>query len=80
MLRLKIFGLKCSIFCCVLSAWGIIQLGTMGLLLHARSVAFAEDLPEIRSSTEDLPTFYKNLDEGYDAVRSLIHSSIFHPG
>lgn len=37
-------GPKCSLCCTILSAWAVIMLPIMGLLLHIHSITFAEDL------------------------------------
>lgn len=70
MRRLKCFGLKFAICCCILSAWGIIQLGTMEALFHARSIALLDDVPEaqIKSPSRNISQFYVDLEAGYDAV------------
>ena len=44
MVSLKFCGPKLSAGCTLLSIWGIIQLGLMGLLFRIKSVAFIEDL------------------------------------
>ncbi|EEB12567.1 ribonuclease, putative [Pediculus humanus corporis] len=72
MLHLKCLGIKTAVCCCVLSAWGIIQLGTMQLLFHIRSLAFVDDVPESHLLENNHPLtnlteFYKNLESGYDA-------------
>lgn len=40
---MAILGIKMSVFCFLLSVWGIVMLSAMGGLLALRSVAFAED-------------------------------------
>ena len=51
MASLKFCGPKLSAGCTVLSIWGIIQLGLMGLLFHIKSVAFVEDLKSNKTET-----------------------------
>ncbi|KAG7175519.1 ribonuclease kappa-B-like [Homarus americanus] len=43
-MNMKICGPKCSLCCTLISAWGIVQLGIMGILFWVRSPAFIEDL------------------------------------
>lgn len=80
MLRLKIFGVKQSICCSALSAWGIIMLGTLGFLFRVRSVALFEDLPEFHFQ-EDKPinisAFHKFLDAEFEAVKHFIFLPVF---
>ena len=40
---MALLGIKMSVFCSLLSVWGILMLAIMGGLLSIRSVAFAED-------------------------------------
>ena len=74
MLKLKLCGLSQSICLAVLSAWGIIQLGTMGVLYHIKSVSLFEDLPHDEEEIEhagvntDLSHFYKHIDKEYEEV------------
>ncbi|KAK6628391.1 hypothetical protein RUM43_002203 [Polyplax serrata] len=67
--RLNCLGLKTAICCCILSAWGIIQLGTMEVLFHTRSIAFLDDVPEasMDPTNGNLSYFYSQLEAGYDA-------------
>lgn len=49
---------KIAIFCSIVSAWAIIMLALMGMLLYARSLAFAEDL-----ELEEFASEYSNIEE-----------------
>lgn len=40
---MAVLGIKMSVFCSLLSVWGILMLAVMGGLLSIKSVAFAED-------------------------------------
>ena len=51
MLSLKFCGPKLSAGCTLLSIWGIIQLGLMGLLFHIKSVALVPDLTLNKTET-----------------------------
>lgn len=66
----KICGVKRSIFCTLVSTWGIIMLGIMGLLLSYKSIAFVEDVeveeftPHINESS--ISAFYREQDDKYE--------------
>jgi len=47
-----------SVFCTLLSVWGIIMLGIMGGLLKMQSVAFAEDFEA--HTIQEVYTMYEN--------------------
>ena len=51
MVSLKFCGPKLSAGCTLLSIWGIIQLGLMGLLFHIKSVALVPDLTLNKTET-----------------------------
>ncbi|XP_018024589.1 ribonuclease kappa-B [Hyalella azteca] len=49
---MKFCGPKLSLCCTILSVWGIIQLGIMGILFYIKSPAFLEDLFIPENATE----------------------------
>jgi len=55
---MALIGIKMSVFCTLLSVWGIIMLGIMGGLLKMRSVAFAEDFES--HNIDEVYTMYEN--------------------
>ena len=65
---MALLGIKMSVFCSLLSVWGILMLAAMGGLLMIKSVAFAEDF-----EAETLEEMY----EKYDKAVSL--HQIRHP-
>ena len=58
-------GPKLSLFCTLISIWGVIMLPILGLLLNFHSTAFAEDFAEIETEKE-----FKSADELWDAVKT----------
>lgn len=63
----KICGVKRSIFCTLVSTWGIIMLAVMGGLLSYKSLAFVEDIPvEEFDQKYGIDTFYTEQDHHYD--------------
>lgn len=66
-----------ALCCLILSIWGVIQLGLMGLFFYLNSPAFAEDIaaefgetPEGESLSDKikrLDKFYEDLDDAYQA-------------
>lgn len=65
----KLCGVKRSIFCTLISVWGVIMLGIMGGLLSYKSIAFVEDIPvEEFNQHLGMDNFYKEQDHKYDAA------------
>ncbi|XP_044265358.1 ribonuclease kappa [Tribolium madens] len=64
---MPICGPKLSLCGLILSVWGIVQLGLMGIFYHFHSVALAEDLPEVEppEHVADLDKFYSEIDRGF---------------
>lgn len=62
----KLCGVKRSIFCTLVSAWGIIMLAGMGGLLSYKSLAFVEDL-EVEEFT-GIANFYHEQDHKFDSA------------
>jgi hypothetical protein len=67
---MALLGIKMSVFCSLLSVWGIIMLAAMGGLLMIKSVAFAEDF-----EAETLEEMY----EKYDKAVCPCPLSVTHP-
>ena len=59
-LTMALLGIKMSVFCSLLSVWGIIMLAAMGGLLMIKSVAFAEDF-----EAETLEEMYEKYEKRY---------------
>ncbi|KAJ3645591.1 hypothetical protein Zmor_023234 [Zophobas morio] len=84
-MALTICGPKLSGCCMILSLWGIIQLGLMGVFLYFHSVAFAEDIAadiptnENWSDQQVIDKFYKDVDDAYEmcAVNCWIAAAIY---
>lgn len=67
----KLCGVKRSIFCTLVSTWGIIMLASMGGLLSYKSLAFVEDIPvEEFDQRHGIDTFYKEQDQKFDTAAS----------
>jgi len=64
-------GKKCSLCCSFLSAWAIVMLTVMGVLLYAHSIAFAEDLElgDLRP-----PNTGEFIKEAYQRYESAAHN------
>ncbi|RZC35263.1 hypothetical protein BDFB_005602 [Asbolus verrucosus] len=64
---MPVCGPKLSLCGLILSVWGVIQLGLMGIFYYFHAVALAEDLPEIElpTSKEHIHDFYVEIDRGY---------------
>ncbi|KAK9874107.1 hypothetical protein WA026_002461 [Henosepilachna vigintioctopunctata] len=63
---MPVCGPKLSICGIVLSIWGIIQLGLMGVFYYFGAVALAEDIPEVSfEHGTKLKDFYAKVDAGY---------------
>ncbi|EFA09039.1 Ribonuclease kappa-like Protein [Tribolium castaneum] len=66
---MAVCGPKLSLCCAVLSVWGIIQLGLMGVFFYIHSLAFADDLPaEFDEKKDTIETFYDKVDTAYTQV------------
>ena len=66
MVGFRVCGPKLSVAGIVLSVWGIIQLGIMGLAFHYRNVAFIEDLPLNETADFKTPEILgEAIDESY---------------
>lgn len=62
---MKICGPKLSLCGIIVSAWGIVQLGIMGVFFYMKSVALAEDLPGHEEHFSSALDFYAAADKGY---------------
>lgn len=63
----KLCGVKRSIFCTLVSVWGVIMLGIMGGLLSYKSIAFIEDVPvEEFDQHQGIDAFFKEQYHKYD--------------
>ncbi|KAL3286805.1 hypothetical protein HHI36_001298 [Cryptolaemus montrouzieri] len=62
---MPICGPKLSICGIILSVWGIIQLGLMGIFYYFGAMALAEDLPDVEYDGGDIKAFYSKVDAGY---------------
>lgn len=63
----KICGVKRSVFCTLVSTWGIIMLASMGGLLSYKSLSFVEDLAvEEFDQHLGVEAFYKEQDHKFD--------------
>lgn len=71
----KICGVKRSIFCTLVSTWGIIMLGIMGLLLSYKSLAFVEDL-EAEDFGNSITNFYYEQDHKYASAATNCYSAM----
>ncbi|KAJ8925547.1 hypothetical protein NQ315_009387 [Exocentrus adspersus] len=61
---MPICGPKLSLCGLIISVWGIIQLGLMGVFYYIGAVALAEDIPEVEFK-DDLKDFYAKVDHGF---------------
>ncbi|CAG9838764.1 unnamed protein product [Diabrotica balteata] len=57
-------GPKLSLCGLIISAWGIIQLGLMGVFYYIGAVALAEDIPAVEFKG-DLDKFYSDVNTGF---------------
>lgn len=63
----KLCGVKRSIFCTLVSTWGIIMLAIMGGLLSYKSLAFVEDVAvEEFDQHQGIDTFYSEQDHKFE--------------
>ena len=65
-------GPKLSIFCTLISIWGVIMLPILGLLLNIHSTAFAEDF-EIEGEEK---AHFKTPDELWAAVTTKYETAV----
>lgn len=66
-----VIGKKLAIYCTVLSSFAIVMLALMGMLLYARSLAFAEDLGLDELEYSNIEEF---IAEAYKRYASAAHS------
>ena len=72
MVSLKFCGPKLSAGCTLLSIWGIIQLGLMGLLFRIKSVALVED---VKLNTTEKS--YHVIRQVLSTYRKIVSSNVF---
>lgn len=73
----KLCGVKRSIFCTLVSAWGIIMLGIMGALLSSKSIAFVEDIPvEEFDQHRGINNFYEEQDHKFNMAASNCYMAL----
>ncbi|XP_044252533.1 ribonuclease kappa-B-like [Tribolium madens] len=65
---MAVCGTKLSLCCAVLSVWGIVQLGLMGVFFYIHSLAFVEDLPVGFGEKDTIEGFYDKVDTAYTQV------------
>ncbi|RZC35676.1 hypothetical protein BDFB_009452 [Asbolus verrucosus] len=68
---MAVCGPKLSMCCMMLSVWGVLQLGLMGVFYYIHAVSLAEDVPaELpeEPTPADIEQFYKDLDAGYSQL------------
>ncbi|KAL3286803.1 hypothetical protein HHI36_001296 [Cryptolaemus montrouzieri] len=59
-------GPKLSILGIILSVWGIIQLGLLGIFYYYGAVALSEDLPELElTDVTTVEFYYSELEDKY---------------
>lgn len=66
-------GKRGAMICSMLSAWAIIMLALMGMLLYARSLTFAEDL-ELNSIEEEYTDRKQFIAEAYNRYIVAAHN------
>lgn len=69
---------KCSIFCLVISIWGIIQLILMGIFYNLNAVSFL-DLVPLKTKYNSLDEFRNEADDLYKdlAVRCYVSAIVY---
>ena len=73
----KLCGVKRSIFCTLVSVWGIIMLAAMGGLLSYKSLAFVEDIPvEEFDQHLGIDAFYREQDQKFDSAASNCYMAL----
>lgn len=73
----KLCGVKRSIFCTLVSVWGIIMLGVMGGLLSYKSIAFIEDIPvEEFEQHNGIENFYTEQDHKFDMAANNCYIAV----
>lgn len=60
-LSARVCGPKCSICCALLSVWGIVMLGIMGILFYVGSPILAEDVTANWDDDEQVVQAYKTV-------------------
>jgi len=59
-------GPKLSLCCLLLSVWGVVQLGLMGIFFYMKSVALVDDLLLGENyGPKDVDQFYADVDQAY---------------
>lgn len=81
---MPVCGPSLSICGLLLSVWGIIQLGLMGVFFYIHSVAFQEDIvaeldDDIEDPTERIEVFYKKVDDAFtqSAINCWIAAALY---
>lgn len=69
--KMILLSKRVAIFCSLLSAWGIIMLTLMGILLYSHAVTFAEDLELHTIESDSIGEF---LPEAYQRYESAAHN------
>ncbi|XP_021951530.1 ribonuclease kappa [Folsomia candida] len=62
---MAVCGPKLSLCCLLLSVWGVIQLGLMGIFFYVKSVALVEDLELGEYGPHEYQQFYADVDQAY---------------
>ncbi|XP_033211016.1 ribonuclease kappa-B [Belonocnema kinseyi] len=62
---MKVCGPKYALCGLVISAWGVIQLGLMGIFFYCKSVALVEDLPLEGKTFSSSKEFFLAADKGF---------------
>lgn len=77
----KICGVKRSIFCTLVSVWGIIMLAAMGGLLSIKSLAFVEDIAvEEFDQRQGINAFYSEQDHKFDMAANNCYIALIMYG
>jgi ribonuclease kappa len=77
---MPVCGPTCSLCGIILSVWGVIQLGLMGVFFYIHSFAFADDIgvelkmPEVKNAT----TAKKAIDQFNDDVDRVYSQSAYN--
>lgn len=77
----KLCGVKRSIFCTLVSVWGIIMLSIMGGLLSYKSLAFVEDIAvEEFEQRNGMEAFYTEQDHKFDVAANNCYIALIMYG
>lgn len=77
----KLCGVKRSIFCTLVSTWGIVMLAVMGGLLSYKSLAFVEDIPvEEFEQHLGIEAFYREQDHRFDMAANNCYMALIMYG